>query len=111
MGVATQGVIERKIRSEMDWEGDISEYLVYYRFTSPHGNVIHASTQLSSGAFSSIREGQSVRVLYVSSYPQYNCLPDYRLWEVRIIGMILFPVGFGGIGFYILLEAFRNNSH
>ena len=106
MGVTTQGVIERMTESEGYYPPDDGEakYIVDYSFVLPDGKVVKGHTQLTHDDWHSLTVGQYVSVKYIPSFPRYNCLADYRLWVVAVIGMILFPVVFGGIGSFILLS-------
>jgi hypothetical protein len=107
MGVSTQGTIERLIEADNSGEG-VANYLVHYSFVLPDASVAESHIQLSGGDWHSLRIGQEVLVQYVSSFPSFNCLPDYRLYELNIAMMIVFPLLLGGIGGAVILASIRD---
>ena len=112
-GTASQGVINELIKSKYtsgpQGQSVESKYHVYYSFALPSGSgeAIEGHTQISGGQWSSLRVGQTVKVLYLPNNPRHNCLADYRLWEIGIVLMIVFPPLFAGIGILVLLSAIR----
>jgi len=108
-GAVTQGVVEKLVESELSPgpRGGESKYHVYYSFVLPDGEVIQGHTQIAGSDWFSLRVGQRLRVLYLPNNPRHNCLADYRLWEISIVIMIVFPPLFGGIGILLLLNAVR----
>ena len=112
-GVAIEGVVERLVESEYERGGPTSgesKYHVYYSFVLHEGEVIQGHTQLTGSDWFSLKVGQRVTVLYLSNNPGHNCLADYRLWEVGVLIMIVFPFLFGGIGAIIVVYAVRSKN-
>ena len=105
-GTASQGDVDRLVESQPHQYGESKNH-VYYSFALPSGETIEGHTQISGSQWSSLRVGQTVKVLYLPNNPRHNCLADYRLWEIGIVLMIVFPPLFGGIEVFLLLNAIR----
>lgn len=110
-GTASQGVINELIESKFfsgpQGQSGESKNHVYYSFALPSGEAIQGHTQISGSQWSSLRVGQTVKVLYLPNNPQHNCLADYRLWGIGAVMTIVFPPLFGGIGILLFLKAIR----
>lgn len=91
-GAPTPGVIDKLVEVEHYSGGAYSKYNVYYSFEIPDGKSIWGRTQLSKRSFTSLMQGQPVRVCYVPDNPEINRLADYRQSKDEYIRMIAPPL-------------------